>query len=231
MRIDSEQWRQAVIQGASALGIAVTADQARSMQTHALDLLQWNRVTNLTTITDPQEVAVKHYVDAVAVVPWIGKSARVLDAGSGGGFPGIPIKILRPDVSVILLDSVRKKVSFLKHAIRSLRLSQIAAVHARLETLAEQKHFQRQFDTVVCRAFSSLQDFVNMTQGCLAPGGSLLALKGPQVEHTHDFRGRANGRIIQAGGRSLTMQVHRYRLPVLNAQRRLVRLTPTAEDG
>ena len=76
-----------MITGARALGLQVTVDQARSMQTHAMELLQWNRVTNLTAITDPLEVAVKHYVDALAAVPRIDEGARVLDAGSGGGFP------------------------------------------------------------------------------------------------------------------------------------------------
>jgi 16S rRNA (guanine527-N7)-methyltransferase len=230
MKIDSEQWRQTVIQGALSLGITVTAAQARSMQRHALDLLQWNRVTNLTAITDPREVAVKHYVDALAVVPWIGKAARVLDAGSGGGFPGIPMKILRPDVSVILLDSVRKKVSFLKHAIRTLGLGDIAAVHSRLETLAEQKQYRRQFDTVVCRAFGSLPDFVRMTRGCLAPGGTLLALKGPQVEKDRGIGRRADGPIIQSGNRSFSVQFQRYHLPVLHARRCVVRLTLLADD-
>jgi 16S rRNA (guanine527-N7)-methyltransferase len=135
VKIDSEQWRQTVIQGALASGVDVSDDQARIMGRHAVELLQWNRTTNLTAITDPLDVAVKHYVDAVAVAPWIDRGARILDAGSGGGFPGIPLCILRPDLSVTLVDSVRKKVSFLKYAIRMLGLTGIDAVHGRLEDL------------------------------------------------------------------------------------------------
>jgi len=229
MRIDSDQWQRTVIEGASALGLKVTNDQARAMGDHARLLLDWNRTTNLTAITEPMAVAIKHDVDSLAAVCWIGDAVRILDAGSGGGFPGIPLKILRPDLSITLVDSVRKKVSFLKHAIRTIGLEGIEAVHGRLEALGESPGYRGAFDMVVCRAFSSLETFAERTAGFLAPGGSLLALKGPQTDHPLETAG--NGSAIRLGGRSFTIHVHRYQLPVLNLQRRAVRLTPVAEEG
>jgi 16S rRNA (guanine527-N7)-methyltransferase len=231
MLIDSHQWRSAVIDGARELGLRVTDGQVRLMQSHAMALLQWNRITNLTAITDPLEVAVKHYVDALAAVPWIGEATRLLDAGAGGGFPGIPLKILRPDLALTLVDSVRKKVSFLKHAIRTLELADTAAVHGRLEQLGGHPDFHGQYDLVVCRAFSSLADFAALTTAFLAPGGSLLALKGPRTDDTLDLDGHDDGRSVRLGGRRFTVQIHRYQLPILDSQRRLVRLTPLSEDG
>ncbi len=231
MKIDSEQWRQTVIAGALTLGVEVNGDQARTMGRHARELLQWNRVTNLTAITDPLEVAVKHHVDALASAAWIGTDLRVLDAGSGGGFPGIPLKILRPDLSVTLVDSVRKKVSFLKHAIRTLGLSGINAVHGRLEDLGVLPQYHGKFDMVVCRAFSSLEDFAALTRAFLAPEGSLLALKGPQAGHAQKTANHTDDRIIRLSGTSYCMHIHRYRLPLLDSQRSLVRLTPISEDG
>jgi 16S rRNA (guanine527-N7)-methyltransferase len=218
-----------VIEGASGLGLDVSADQARTMGRHALELLQWSRVTNLTTIIDPMEVAVKHYVDALAAAPWIGDKARVLDAGSGGGFPGIPLAILRPDLSVTLVDSVRKKVSFLKHAIRTLGLSGIDAVHGRLEDLGPLPEYRGKFDRVVCRAFSSLEDFANLTLPFLSAGGCLLAMKGPQANHACETTTQKDGGAIILGGRPYWMRTHRYRLPFLDARRSLVMLTPLAE--
>lgn len=230
MKIDSEGWLQTVIDGARRLGVAVSLDQARRMQAHARELLLWNRSTNLTAITDPREVALKHYVDALAVVPWVGKAARVLDAGSGGGFPGIPLKIVRSDLAVCMVDSVRKKVSFLKHAVRTLGLNGTDAVHARLEQLGEQQDYRGQFDLVVCRAFSSLENFIGLTSAFLAPGGSLLALKGPQADHAHEAADREHGGAIRFGDASYTINIMRYRLPLLDSRRRLVRFTPLAED-
>jgi len=229
VKIDSDQWRQTVITGALAMGVAVSVDQARAMQRHARELLQWNRTTNLTAITDPLQVAVKHYVDALAAVSRISDGARILDAGSGGGFPGIPLKIVRPDLSVTLVDSVRKKVSFLKYAVRTLSLSGINAVHGRLEDLGRLPPYRRRFDLVVCRAFSSLDDFAKLTRPFLSPGGSLLAMKGPQANHAHETENRKDGGAIILGGTSFSMHIDRYRLPVLDARRRLVWLTPVSE--
>lgn len=229
VKIDTEPWRQTVIRGAFMSGVEVSDDQARIMGRHAQELLQWNRTTNLTAITEPLEVAVKHYVDAVAVTPWIDRGARILDAGSGGGFPGIPLNILRPDLSVTLVDSVRKKVSFLKYAIRTLNLTGIKAVHGRLEDLGVLPPYRCKFDVVVCRAFSSLEDFAGKTLSFLSPGGSLLAMKGPQADHDHETANQKGDGSIILGGTSFSVHIHRYRLPFLDAQRSLVRLTPISE--
>jgi len=229
MKIESRQWRRVVTEGASALAIEVTGDQARAMGVHARLLLEWNRITNLTAITDPMEVAVKHYVDSLAAVLWIGGAVRILDAGSGGGFPGIPLKILRPDLSVTLVDSVRKKVSFLKHAIRTVGLEGLEAVHGRLEALGESPSYRGCFDMVVCRAFSSLETFAERTADFLAPGGSLLALKGPQADHPLETE--KNGSTIRLDSRSFAIQVHHYQLPMSDSQRRVVRLTALKEEG
>ena len=229
MIIDSEQWRQTVIDGALALGLDLSVDQARTMGRHALELLQWNRVTNLTTITDPLDVALKHYVDAVAAAAWIGDGARVLDAGSGGGFPGIPLNIVRPDLSVTLVDSVRKKVSFLKHAIRSLGLNGIDAVHGRLEDLGLLPGYRGKYDLVVCRAFSSLDDFVTLALPFLTCGGSLLAMKGRGMDCGGDPLNLSDPGTFTCGGVSFAMQIHRYRLPLLDDQRSLVLLTPLSD--
>jgi 16S rRNA (guanine527-N7)-methyltransferase len=226
LKIDSDTWRQTVIEGAARLGLDVTVSQARAMGRHALELLQWNRVSNLTTITEPLEVAVKHYVDALAAAPWIGDGSRVLDAGAGGGFPGIPIAILRPDLSVTLVDSVRKKVSFLKHAIRCLGLNGVDAVHGRLEDLRLLPEYGGRYDRVVCRAFSSLEDFANLTLPFLAPGGSLLAMKGPQSGQAQETANPKDGGSTILGGHSFSVRVHRYRLPILDARRSLMMLTP-----
>jgi len=232
VKIDFDQWQRTVVAGASQLGVTVSPDQAHAMGAHARELILWNRTTNLTAITDPLDMAVKHYVDSAAAAPWIGQSARVMDAGSGGGFPGIPLNILRPDLSITLVDSVRKKVSFLKHAIRTIELESITAVHGRLETLGRQPAFQGMFDLVICRAFSSLEAFASLATAFLAPGGSLVAMKGPQKDHPHEEQDDGSGGVpIVLGGVSFFVQVRHYRLPMLNSQRRLVRLTPLKMDG
>jgi 16S rRNA (guanine527-N7)-methyltransferase len=200
------------------------------MQQHAMELLQWNRVNNLTTITDPLDVAIKHYVDSLAAVAWTGYNACILDAGSGGGFPGIPLKIVRPDLSVTMVDRVRKKVSFLKHAIRNLGLGDIDAVHGRLEDLGVLPKYRKKFDVVVCRAFSSLADFATLTAPFLTPGGSLLAMRGRDADLNHHVVSLSDEGLLRLGGTIFEMKIHHYRLPILDARRRMVLLKRLPED-
>ena len=224
MNIDSEAWRQTVITGARSLGLDLSIDQARRMGQHAIELLKWNRVNNLTSITDPLDVAIKHYVDSLAAVAWIGDNTRILDAGSGGGFPSIPIKIVRPDLSITMVDRVRKKVSFLKYAIRSLGLGDIDAVHGRLKDLCVLPKYREQFDVVVCRAFSSLEDFATLTAPFLTPGGSLLAMRGRDADLNHQAVSLSDEGVLGLGGIIFAMKNHHYRLPILDARRRIVLL-------
>lgn len=226
MEIGSPQWRQMVVDGASELGVAVSSDQVRQLEQHAKELLAWNQSVNLTAITEPREVAVKHCLDAIAPAPLISDGARVLDAGSGGGFPGIPIKIMRSDVSVSLVDSVRKKVSFLKYAIRTLGLKEIHAVHGRLEDLGASPQYREKYDLVVCRAFSSLETFVSLAVPFLRTGGRLLAMKGPQAEHGHEMPMLQEDGTVCFGNRIFYTRTVLYSLPYLDAKRSLVWLIP-----
>lgn len=224
MQIDSNQWRQIVIDGAGKLGVTVTDTQARMMGRHAIELLQWNRSTNLTSITDPVAVAVKHVVDAVASAPWIGDNRVVLDAGAGGGFPGIPLKIIRPDLSVTMVDSVRKKVSFQKYAIRTLGLTGIDAVHGRLEDLGRHPRYREKYDLAICRAFASLDKFIDVAVPFLSAGGILLAMKGPAMDSEPHQSALEAGDSIRIDGMSFAATIRHYRLPVTNAKRSLIRL-------
>jgi 16S rRNA (guanine527-N7)-methyltransferase len=224
MEVDSEAWQWTVIAGAGELGIEVSPEQARAMSIHARELLQWNRVSNLTAITDSVEVAIKHHVDSLAAVNMIPQGAQVLDAGAGGGFPGLPIKIVRPDLSITLVDSVRKKTSFLNYTIGKLKLSNIQAVHGRLEDLGAQSAYRAKFDVVICRALSALEDFVALSLPFLCARGSLMAMKGPQAEHDHEIDDIDDDVLVLAGNR-LKIDIHRYTLPVIGDERRLVRLT------
>jgi 16S rRNA (guanine527-N7)-methyltransferase len=127
------------------------------------------------------------------------------------------------------VDSVRKKVSFLKHAIRTLGLSDIDAVHGRLEDLCLLPEYRGKFDRVVCRAFSSLEDFANLALPYLSPGGCLLAMRGLKANHSQETANQKGDGSIILGGTSFSVHIHRYRLPFLDAQRSLVRLTPISE--
>jgi len=230
--VDDPSWRRRIVAGAGDLGVAVTASQAAQMARCAGELISWNRRINLTAITDPDEVAVKHFVDSIVPASWLPAGSRVLDVGCGAGFPGIPLKIVRPDLHVTLIDAVRKKVSFVSHLIRILALAHTEARHARLEDLRRQAP-RPVFDAVVCRALGPLNAWGEDTAALLAKDGFVLAWKGPAVDGELDDLRRAGDPPdrIRLGGGWATVAVTAYRLPEIGDRRCLVRITPlTLQD-
>jgi len=164
--------------GTDVLGLSLSPDQTGLLAAHAKLLQLWNAKMNLTAITDIQLVAYKHFVDALAAARFLERPARIMDIGSGAGFPAVPMKILYPNLDVTMVDAVRKKVSFLNHVVRTLKLDNIRAVHARVEDLAKDSgHFQI-YDTVTARGFADLGKLAGLAGPMLAPGGRIYALKG-----------------------------------------------------
>lgn len=142
-------------------------------------LARWNRAYNLTSVRDPGEMVAVHLLDSLAVRPWI-DGDRVLDVGTGGGFPGLPLAICAPRQDFVLLDSVAKKIRFVRQAALELGLGNVTAVHARVEDYPASEAF----DTVTCRAFSSLAELVDLAGPRLRDTGRLVLMKGryPEAE-------------------------------------------------
>ncbi len=157
--------------GLSALGIALPeAAQLKLLAFRDL-LLKWNRTYNLTALRDPQQAVSHHLLDALAILPHVG-TGPLLDVGSGGGLPGIPLAIARPDLPITLVDTVQKKAAFLQQAAIELELNSVAVHHARVEEM------RGQYAQISSRAFAELARFVSLTRHLLAPGGRWLAMKG-----------------------------------------------------
>lgn len=219
----SQRWRELIAAGAAELGTHVTAVQMDALACHAAELVKWNKKINLTRISDPADMALKHYVDSLACIPYIPTGADVLDIGSGGGFPGIPLAVVARPHSVLLIDSVGKKISFLQHVIRLMGLTNARARHTRAQDLQSQAAYQGFFDRVVCRALTDIEQIIDLAFPLLKPGGMVVALKG-RVERVNQ-----ESRRLEIAGHAMPgpadMRITTYRLPVLNLERNLVLLT------
>lgn len=147
-------------------------------------LLKWNKTYNLTSITDPKEIQIKHFEDSLAPLPFLANGARLLDIGTGAGFPGIPLKISKPNLDVVLLDSQRKKISFCEAVIRELKLTGIKAVHGRSDDAQIQKQADH-FDVVISRATFSIADFLSEAVPFLKANGCAIAMKGRNWEEEY----------------------------------------------
>ncbi len=220
----SAEWKNLIRSAAAELDISVSPEQTEAFAIHAGILLTWNKKTNLTAITDPREVALKHFVDSAALAPLIPEKARILDLGAGGGFPGAVLHVLRPDSFVLMVDKVRKKVSFLRYLAAALGaaggmdgLPGLNAVRGRAEDLAKMPEYAGKFDIVVCRAFAELRLFVQLARPFIRPKGLLIAMKGPQAADE-----------IKAAERSFPdvecRVLRSFRLPGMKERRYLVRI-------
>ena len=178
MQIGSKKWQNLIYEGAKNLDIQIDKRKIEKFAIHALELMKWNQKTNLTAITDPFEVAVKHFLDSIVPVKIIPSNASLLDIGSGGGFPGIPLKIILPSLSVTLIDASRKKVSFLKHIIRILELKNIDALQIRAEEFANKPGVAKKFNVIISRAFSSMTTFALTALPFLKKEGAIIAMRG-----------------------------------------------------
>jgi 16S rRNA (guanine527-N7)-methyltransferase len=162
--------------GVERLGVALPEGAREKLEAYLALLAKWNRTYNLTAIREPERMVTHHALDSLAVVPYLPQRGgiAVLDVGSGGGLPGIPIAIARPDARVVLVDSASKKAAFLAQAAIELPLPNVEAVATRVEDYAA----GRRFDVVISRAFADLATFARLAAPQLALGGVMLAMKG-----------------------------------------------------
>lgn len=182
------------------------------------ELKKWNKTVNLTAIHSDEDIIVKHLIDSLALLRFLKKDERILDIGSGAGFPSIPLKLVSPGNAITSVDAVRKKIMFQKHLSRFLGLQHFYPLHSRVEEMyTDSSCF---FDVIVSRAFSRLDQFVSLALPLLKKEGRLLAMKGPAVKYEMEEaeeRLHAMNVIISA--------VDTYQLPAKYGERRIITLT------
>jgi 16S rRNA (guanine527-N7)-methyltransferase len=193
--------------GVAALGLALSREVKVKLLQHLELVEKWNRVYNLTAIRDRATAVSVHSLDSLAVLPYL-TGKRLLDAGSGAGFPGIPIALARPNIQMDLLDSSHKKYAFLKQAVAELRLTNANAVCERLESWRP----ARKFDCIISRALAEIAEVIALSAHLLAPGGVIAAMKG-----VHPFE-----EIERMPPGFRVRQVHALSVPGLRAERHLV---------
>jgi 16S rRNA (guanine527-N7)-methyltransferase len=211
-------FRECIEKGAEVMGVPVTWAQVEALVVHAKELLAWNKTSNLTAITDEKVLAEKQFLDVLPMIRHVPFGARMIDIGSGGGFPGLPLKILRPDITVTLIDARRKKAHFLKHAIRTLGLHGAEACHARAEAWQGKKGQKKNilFDVVVSKAVGDLRSLFRIGAPLLERQGRIIAMKGKRIEkELRDIAG-----MTKRGG--FVVEKMPYRLPFSGTERTLV---------
>ena len=163
------------------LGIDITEEKLNKLDKYYDLLIEWNNKINLTAITEPKEIILKHFVDCATINKFIDEN-KVLDIGTGAGFPGIPLKIINEDLEITLADSLNKRIKFLDIVIETLELNKIETIHSRAEELAKNKKYRESYDIVVSRAVAALNVLLEYTTPFIKVGGKVICMKGNNVE-------------------------------------------------
>lgn len=177
--VDTVKLNEILLQGCEKLALDITTEQADKLNGYVQRIDKWNKAYNLTSVRDPEQMMVKHILDSLAVTRFV-SGKRVIDVGTGPGLPGMPLAIMLPDIEFKLLDSLGKRVRFMKQCAFELGLTNVTPVHSRVE-----EHEPAQpYDIVLSRAFASLKDMLHWCQHLVDSSGVFFALKGqfPQSE-------------------------------------------------
>lgn len=213
--LESANAKGILVAGTSALGIQLSPSQIESFISYLSLLLQWNAKFNLTSIKEPGLVVRRHFLDSLAILPFITPTGRLLDIGSGAGFPALPIKIALPDKEVVLVESNRKKSNFLREIIRKLSLGQVANREERAEEL--EKNEIGLFSEIVTRAFGSPELFLKLSLPLLSHNGRSLIMHGPKG---NELFSRLKRKSRDLGFREARLE--EFKLPIGCEERRLL---------
>lgn len=160
-------------------------------------LINYNKKVNLTAITENKDILLKHFIDSTTICPFIKKDSKIIDVGTGAGFPGIPIKIIRNDTEITLLDSLNKRVTFLNEAIKTLYLEDLTTVHSRAEDAGQNPIYREKFDYSISRAVAKLSVLAELCLPFVKIGGKFISMKGSIIE---DELKEADNAITKLGG-------------------------------
>ena len=201
------------------LGIELSDSQLRQFDEFAALLVEANKRLNLTRITEPEEIITSHFMDSLTTLSAldIAPNANVIDVGTGAGFPGVPIKIVRPDISITLLDATQKKLDFIREAVEQLELQNVELVHARAEDIGHKAKYRERYDIAYARALSEMKVLAELCLPLVRVGGHLVAQKSENIDEEVKS---AKPIIGQLGG--ITEKIVRTTIPGTDIVRQLI---------
>ena len=180
--MEFEKFEKSLKEKAYKLGIELNNYQLKQFYNYMRLLIEWNKKINLTAIIEPEDIILKHFIDSLTISKYIDEKDKIADIGTGAGFPGIPLKILKPNNEMLLVDSLNKRIKFLEIVIQENKLENIHTIHGRVEEIGHNKVYRGKFDIVTSRAVAKLNVLLEYMLPLLKIGGKCICLKGPNIE-------------------------------------------------
>ena len=213
----NNDFKNKMIELARMINDELTEDQVENFFKYMNLLLEWNEKINLTAITDVDDIILKHFIDSMTVLKYIEKDKSIIDVGTGAGFPGIPIAILREDVKITLLDSLNKRINFLNEVCSELKINNIETIHGRAEEAGQNKQYREKYDIAVSRAVANMTTLSEYLIPFVKVGGICICMKGSEIDHELE---QAKFAIKELGGK--IEKVEKFNLPDSDIERNIV---------
>lgn len=174
------------------IDIQIGKDKAKKLYDYMNLMLEWNKKINLTAIIEPEEIILKHFIDSLTILKYLGKENKIIDVGTGAGFPGIPLNILDEQNNYILLDSLNKRINFLNEVIEKNELINIKTIHSRVEEAGKDKNYREKFDIAVSRAVAPLNILLEYMLPLVRVGGICICMKGSNIDEIENSKNALN---------------------------------------
>lgn len=215
--MDFEIFKKEMLSKLTDINVELSESKIRDFFTYMELLVEWNEKINLTAIVEMTEVIDKHFVDSLTISQYLKENARIIDVGTGAGFPGIPLKIARDDLQIDLLDSLNKRVNFLNEVINTLQLKNINAIHSRAEDEAIKSEKREKYDVAVSRAVANLPVLLEYLLPFIKLNGVCICMKGANIEEEVKSSKKA---LKELGGE--IEAIHNFKLPRTDATRNII---------
>lgn len=177
-----EEFKKVFLEEAKKIDISLDEEQLNKFYLYMKGIIDWNEKINVTAITDEKMFIVKHFIDSLTVNRFVGDKQKLIDIGTGAGFPGIPIKILNPDIKVTLIDSVNKKLNVIRDLSEKINLENLEIIHTRAEDLANNIKYREMYDIATTRAVSNFSTILEYMLPFVKIGGYAICMKGPNFQ-------------------------------------------------
>ncbi|MBO6233372.1 MAG: 16S rRNA (guanine(527)-N(7))-methyltransferase RsmG [Clostridia bacterium] len=217
--MEKEDFFKLIEEYSNQLQIKLNEKQKEQFYNYMKLLIEWNEKINLTAIVEPKEIVLKHFVDSLTISKYIKENSYIADVGTGAGFPGIPLKILRTDIKVVLVDSLNKRIKFLDEVINKLELSNIKTIHSRAEEFGQNKEYREKFDIVTSRAVANLATLSEYLLPLAKIEGKCLCMKGPDIEE--EIKNGENAIEILGG---TIENIYQFNLPQSDIKRTIIEI-------
>lgn len=215
--MEFEEFKTKMTAKLNEINMQLSESKIRDFFIYMEELVEWNKKINLTAIVEGDEVIDKHFIDSLTISQYINEKEKVIDVGTGAGFPGIPLKIARDDLKIDLLDSLNKRINFLNEIIHKLELKNINAIHARAEDESNKKEKREQYDVAVSRAVANLPVLLEYLLPFVKVGGKCICMKGSNIDEEVNNSKKA---LKELGGE--IEKIDKFELPGTDATRNII---------